>query len=58
MLPPVFTYFMDLSEFLKMYPHIAIKLGEDEKHILQTYIEGKVEMATRKVNESNKVCLE
>lgn len=35
MLPPQFTYFLDMSEFLKLHPHIGIKLGEEGKHILQ-----------------------
>ena len=27
MLPPSFTYFMDLDEFLRKYPHIGLKQG-------------------------------
>ncbi len=54
MLPPAFTYFLDLSEFLRKYPHIALKLSEDEKHILQTFIEGKIEVEVRKKNEANR----
>ena len=48
MLPPAFTYFMDMSEFLRRYPHIGVKLGEDHKHILQTFIEGKLEVEAKK----------
>lgn len=40
MLPPTFTYFLDLSEFLRKYPHIGLKLGEEGKHLLQCFIEG------------------
>ena len=42
MLPPAFTYFLDVSEFLRRYGHIAVKLGEDEKHIVQSFIDGKL----------------
>ena len=51
MLPPAFYYFMSLSEFLKKYPHIALKLGEDEKVILQKFIDGKISMANRVKDE-------
>ncbi len=51
MLPPAFTYFMDMSEFLRQYPHIAIKLGEDHKHLLQTFIEGKLQVESEKRSE-------
>ena len=52
MLPPAFTYFLDISEFLKIYPHIALKLAEDEKHLVQTFIDGKLEVASRKKDEA------
>ncbi|ELT87060.1 hypothetical protein CAPTEDRAFT_222838 [Capitella teleta] len=55
MLPPIFTYFLSISEFLRKYPHIANKLGEDEKHIVQTFIEGKLDIEYRKVQEGLKV---
>ena len=44
MLPPAFTYFLDVSEFLRRYGHIAVKLGEDEKHIVQSFIDGKLQI--------------
>ena len=40
----MFHYFLNLSEFLNTYPHIARKLGEDEKEILKKFIEGHIEM--------------
>ena len=57
MLPPCFFYFLSLSEFLNTYPHIALKLGEDEKHILQSFIEGKINMANRVKDEHIQVLL-
>ena len=57
MLPPCFTYFLDLSEFLRLYPHIGVKLGESEKYLVQCFIEGKLEMQSHKKNESIS-CLE
>ena len=44
MLPPSFTYFMDLDEFLRKYPHVGLKLGEEGKHLLHSFIEGKIEV--------------
>ena len=55
MLPPQFTYFMDLSEFLKLYPHMAIKFGEEGKYMIQSFIEGKIEMEVRKHREAIKI---
>ena len=51
MLPPSFTYFLDLSSFLKKYPHLRLKLGEDGKRLLHTYIEGKIQIEIRKQRE-------
>ena len=47
----MFHYFLNLSEFLNKYPHIARKLGEDEKEILKKFIEGHIEMGIRKNEE-------
>ena len=54
MLPPSFTYFMDLDEFLRKYPHIGLKLGEEGKHLLHCFIEGKIEVSEIQMHLHNK----
>ena len=47
----MYHYFLNLSEFLRKYPHIAVKLGEDEKHLLNSFIEGHIDIGIRKNHE-------
>ena len=51
MLPPSYTYFMNLSEYLRKYSHLGIKLGEEGKHLIEQFIAGKLEMEHRKRDE-------
>lgn len=51
MLPPVFTYFLDLSEFIRQNSHIAVRMCEADKHLIQAFIDGKLAVHSQTMSE-------
>ena len=50
-MPPVFNYFLDMSEFLRQNSHISVRLCEADKHVIQSYIDGKLTVQSLTMKE-------